>query len=220
METVLYKPEPFNRVTLKGHGKLRIVQSAERQLIVRAGPEIIGKVRVKVSDGHLVLGLRDSVVVPLHLWRHQVMFELAISDLQGIALMGSGSVEATGLDADQITLKLAGSGMISIDNLTADKVRLELTGSGQLKLAGDVESQNIVVNGSGRYVAENLMSDFASVRLNGSGSVALCAADHLDVFIGGSGTVSYLGFPEISKRIFGSGSLSRVRKTRQAAVSE
>ncbi len=220
METRVYTPSPFNRVSLRGPGRLKIVQSAERKLSICAAPEMIDKVLFRVSDGHLVLGLKPSVIVPLHLWRDQVLFELVVSDLQAIALTGSGSVQAAGLDTDQIRLKLAGSGMIAIENLTADQARLELSGSGTIKLAGDVESQNVVVNGSGHYAAESLMSDFASVRLNGSGSASLCAADHLDVFIGGSGKVSYLGYPDITKRIFGSGTLNRVRKPRQAAVAE
>jgi len=220
MATRVFKPESFSRVVLKGPGKLRVIQSASSQLIVRAADELIDEVEFSVIDGELLLGFRKSQIVPLRIWRHQVIYELYTPDLNGIELQGSGVIETVEFDTDQLALKLTGSGTISTGRLTADKIRLDLDGSGTLKISGDVESQVMTINGSGSYQAESLVSDFACIRLNGSGSATVCVADHLDVFIGGSGKVNYHGFPDITKRIFGSGALNRVRKVRRAVVSE
>lgn len=106
-----------------------------------------------------------------------------------VALEGSGGLQFTGLQTEELTLGISGSADVGGDG-RATRATLDISGSGDAKLA-------------------ELRTDDMRVRIAGSGDAEVLAARSLDVRIAGSGDVTYGGNPALTTSISGSGEVRR-----------
>lgn len=214
MSAVTRKIDHFRTVSLSGPGELHITQSDHEHLTIDAPDYMLAAIESTVVDGNLYLGYRNRQIVSLQSWRERLVYHLTLVDIDAVKLSGSGRIVAPDLDTDEIELSCTGSGQILIDELTADIISSSISGSGRIKVAGDVESQQLLISGAGDYDAEALISDFVSLKISGSGSATVAVHHDLDVVISGSGKVHYMGHPDVTKQIFGSGKITRIRKAK------
>tara|TARA_B100000959_G_scaffold273005_1_gene323001 strand:- start:198 stop:848 length:651 start_codon:yes stop_codon:yes gene_type:complete len=214
VSTVTRRVGHFKGIHLAGPGQLHITQSDRESLTIDAPKHMLPFIESTVENGNLLLGYRSPKIVTLQNWREQVIYHLTIVDISAIVLSGSGSVLAPDLDTDEIELCNEGSGRVVIEELTADSMASTISGSGEILVAGDIESQQLLISGSGTYDAEGLISDFVSLKISGSGSATVAVQHDLDVVITGSGKVHYTGHPEITKQILGSGKITRMKRAK------
>jgi hypothetical protein len=139
----------------------------------------------EVRDGRLVLGNR-SVISPTV----DVVYTITAADLAGIAVSGSGDVDATAIDGTDFSVEISGSGA----------VRLEGTVTGLLSVS---------ISGSGEFEGESLTATEGEVDVSGSGSAVVNATDSLEVSVSGSGDVEYIGSPDLDVDTSGSGNVSQ-----------
>lgn len=176
----------FSVVRLAGQGDVRIVRGSSESLKVSAQENLLPQLTSDVSDGTLTLGTKDGATITTS---EPITYDVAVKDLQGLELSGSGTITAAGLSATDLRLEISGSGSVTVD--------------------GAADHQDVEVSGSGDYSAGSLASKDATVTLSGSGSADLAVSSTLDVTISGSGSVTYAGDPKVTQSVTGSGSVGR-----------
>ncbi|MCB1646018.1 MAG: DUF2807 domain-containing protein [Pseudomonadales bacterium] len=200
------------RVRFGGPGILKIIQSKHNTLTIHAPQYVMAQMVCQQQGNRLIIGLNHAPVAELRAYREVVAYELRLSDLTALNLLGTGRAIIPDLDTDELSLRMSGRGSIRVEHLTADKLKVNLQGQGRVSVAGDVESQQLSLQGKGEYLATGLVSDFADLVVEGEGSANIAVSDYLSVRVSGKGSVSYDGFPEISKVISGMGRLQRNRR--------
>lgn len=198
----------FDRVALEGSGEIRLTQDGSEALEIETYENIMELVMAEVEDGTLTLGLKDAdkMVLP-----RRLIFHVSVDDLTGLAVAGSGEIEAETISADQMETSVAGSGKVRISNLVADGMRASIGGSGQIELAsGEAADQDISISGSGNYSAGDVCSASVKVEISGSGKATICATETLDANISGSGSVDYYGQPTVNVSSSGSGRINNL----------
>jgi hypothetical protein len=176
----------FSDVRVDGSGDVIIEQTGTESLTVVADDNILPLLKTRVVDGVLHLGPARNVNIHTS---KPVRYHVTTKQLNGVGVSGSGSIRATGIDADQFSA--------------------DISGSGSANLSGRADSATLSVSGSGSYEAGNLRSKTVKVSISGSGDAVVDASDRLDAAISGSGSVRYSGSPSVNQRVSGSGSIAR-----------
>ncbi|MDQ4143260.1 MAG: DUF2807 domain-containing protein [Actinomycetota bacterium] len=176
----------FDRVVLRGSGRLLIEQTGTESLSVEAEDNILPLVTSEVSGRVLELGLRPGSRIRS---ARPIVYRLTMKDLHGIEVSGSGDVSASAVSTDRLAVRGSGSSDMTFDG-RADRLEVE-------------------ISGSGTYNGERLESREATVDISGSGDATVAVSDRLQAAVSGSGNVTYLGEPVVTRRISGSGSIRR-----------
>ena len=174
----------FTRIDNRGSVDVRLRAGATQRVRVRAGAKVIDDVRTDVHDGTLQLTFDHD-----GFGGGDVVVEIAVPQLTGIAASGSGDIDADGIDADAFEVRSDGSADITLAG-TARRLTVELNGSGDANLDG-------------------LAARVARVATRGSGDADVRAGERLDVTVNGSGDVRYHGDPALMQDVDGSGDLTR-----------
>jgi hypothetical protein len=97
--------DAFTRVDNQDSVDVRLVVGTRQEVRVLAGEKVIDDVRTEVRDGTLVVTFDHDG------WGGgNVDVEATVPELSGVAVDGSGNVEAAGIDAGAFDLKSDGSG--------------------------------------------------------------------------------------------------------------
>jgi hypothetical protein len=195
----------FDRLVLKGIGKVIITQGAEESLTVETDDNVMPYITAEVKRGVLYLGVDTEKVKRISPTR--LRFTLNVKELVGLDISGSGKIRAASLDTHGLDIDIDGSGDVQIDSLAAEKVVGRINGSGIVILTGETTRHDITINGSGKYFTGGLRSDTAKITINGSGDAVVWATTTLNTHLRGSGSIEYYGSPAIDLSGFGSGKI-------------
>jgi hypothetical protein len=174
----------FTSVELTGVGELSIDQTGTESLTVSAEDNLLPLLTSRVEGDTLILGKKPNTRI---VTTKPITYTLTMKDITGLAVSGSGTINAP--------------------KLTTAALRIEISGSGVITTAGNADDQSLEISGSGRYLADGLTSKTITAEISGSGTASVMASDALDVKISGSGTLTYSGSPQISQTVSGSGRL-------------
>jgi hypothetical protein len=176
----------FTSIELKSPADVNITIGTTESAVIKADDNILPLIETNVSNEKLVIG--NQVFKNIRA-SHPIQISITMKSLRGIAMSGSGSMNASGLVGQDLVVDLPGSGDITLTG-TANNVTINLPGSG-----------NIFCDG--------LKASSAIVTLNGSGNITVFASESLDANIRGSGAIRYNGNPaQVKKNISGSGTIS------------
>lgn len=197
----------FERISLEGLGEVRVDQGGSETLMVETYENVMGLVTAEVEGGTLILGLKEGsgIILP-----RRLIFHVAVDDLTGLAVAGSGGIEAETIRADHLDVSIGGSGKVQVSDLAVGGVKVGISGSGEIELGGEAADQEISIAGSGKYKAGEVCSASVMVNISGSGDATVCATETLDVDISGSGSVGYYGRPSINTSSSGSGRINNL----------
>jgi hypothetical protein len=195
----------FHAVSLEGIGTLLLQQGDTESLTVEAEARIIDRIETVVENGTLMIRPARSIKT-----REPVTYQLTARQIDGIAVAGTGSVQAGPLAAGQLQMQIGGTSSVRIDNLTGQALDVRMAGSGQVALAGAVDTQTVEMSGTGTYDATNLASRVATVTVQGTGQAVVNVSESLNAVVGGTGRVSYIGNPQVSQNVSGIGSVTKV----------
>jgi hypothetical protein len=176
----------FDSVAMFGSGKLVIEQGETESVTVTADDNLLPRLPSEVRGGKLQLGGTGLVNLQA---TQEVVYTIKLRALDGISVVGSGEVVATGVNTERL--------------------EIEGSGSSDFTIQGRAQQLDVEISGSGSYQGEELASEVASVQISGSGSAIVAASQRLDVAVSGSGSVEYIGDPEVSQEVHGSGSVRR-----------
>ena len=174
----------FTSVELTGVGELSIDQTGTESLTVSAEDNLLPLLTSKVEGDTLILGKKPNNRI---VTTKPITYTLTMKDITGLAVSGSGTINAP--------------------KLSTDALRIEISGSGVITTAGNVDDQSLEISGSGRYLADGLTSKTTKAEISGSGTANVVASKALDVKISGSGTLTYSGNPQVTQTVSGSGRL-------------
>jgi hypothetical protein len=175
----------FSAVDLAGVSNITVHVGAMQTVVVRADDNLINSVKTDVRDGVLVVSERGdfSNKLPLRV-------DVIVPSLDSARLMGSGTINVTGVDARRFTAQLPGSGTLTISGQTR-QLDAAIAGSGTMQLGG-------------------LVARSVTASVPGSGRLEVHATRTLDASIPGSGQIIYSGHPKnIEQIINGSGAIRR-----------
>ena len=196
----------FDRIELRGIGKMVIAEAPIAGLVIEADPDVLPQIITEVTGTTLVISYRMSSALITPGFLKKVEFAVAVPRLAGVALMGAGLVTGGGLTCDDVTVTLSGSGAISL-GLHATSVSATLAGAGRVSFAGRAQSFDARVSGAGECDAAALEAVRARVEIAGAGSATVKVLEALDATVSGVGTVRYYGTPHVEQRISGLGSV-------------
>lgn len=174
----------FTSVELAGVGELSIDQTGTESLTVSAEDNLLPLLTSEVEGDTLILGKKPNTRI---VTTKPITYTLTMKDITGLAVSGSGTINAP--------------------KLTTAALRIEISGSGMITTAGNADDQNLEISGSGHYLADGLTSKTTTAEISGSGTGNVVASNALDVKISGSGTLTYSGNPPLTQTVSGSGRL-------------
>ena len=192
----------FNKVHLKGSGKVFLNLGEKQTLRVKTDDNIMPLIETDVSGQKLTISHGKHHLRP-------TVFEVfvTVKNLEGVAISGSGNVRGKNrFMADAFYTEISGSGDMDLEVETG-RLEAKISGSGSIRLAGKAEDYTVSISGSGEVNAFDVQAKYVSVKISGSGNCRLHAWESLDAKISGSGDVYYKGRPQINTKISGSGSL-------------
>lgn len=197
--------ESFDKISLKGIGKVIIRQGEEESLEVEAREDLLPSIVTEVEDGRLVIGYETDwssrVIIPTT----PIRFRVTMQDVRLLEILGAGSVEAYDVETESLELIIKSAGSIRVKSLSAEALAITISGAGGTKLSGKVDRQEVTINGVGGHQAGRLESGSCTVTVNGAGGATVWARDTLDVTISGVGGVKYYGSPKVTQSISGLG---------------
>lgn len=185
-------------------------------IILHTGPNF--KVTVKCEEtiiGYLETVVRSND--RLHIYFSESVYD--VDDLEIIVTAPSfDAIEINGsaelicddpMDGNDLDLDISGSGSMELTDVDFDDIRADISGSGDVLLRGIADRLIGQVSGSGDLDALDCPVREADIRVSGSGSVRCDVTQHLKARVSGSGNVWYEGNPTLDVDISGSG---KVRK--------
>jgi hypothetical protein len=200
----------FTAVNFTGFGELTVVQGEREALTVETDDNLLPYIKTTVSGGTLTISFDERGWMPIVRPTDSIRFQLTVKRLTHLNLSGAGTVEATALTADHLTLVESGAGRITVADLSADEVTVEMSGAGSIDLAGAVTRQTVEMSGLGEYQAGELASETAEVTLSGAGEVTVWVSDQLDAEMSGAGSIRYYGSPRVSTDSSGVGNVQNL----------
>jgi hypothetical protein len=196
----------FNRVSMRGIGRLMIKQGEDQEVILEGGEIAISRITTNVVEGKLVIDVGRDWVEKLSagfdfLTDQDVTISITVKDLTSLEVAGAADIEVAPLRTGDLELKLIGASNIKVEGFKADRLKAELPGAGKIRVDGEVTDLSVVLAGAGNFSGLHLKSKNAKVVLSGVGSAQLWATDELDVTIAGVGSVEYYGSPAIKQSL-------------------
>ena len=198
----------FSKVSLSGIGQLIITQGTTESLTIEAEDNILPQITTSVVGDTLNIDFKNDNFQDNVIPTKPIIYHLSVKNIDGIQISGAGSVDATNLTSDNLSISSSGAGSVHMLTITAQSISSEVSGVGGVELSGKVTSQSINISGSGSYNAPDLESQNATVVISGAGGATMWAKTSLNVTISGAGSVNYYDNPTITKNISGVSSIT------------
>ncbi|NMO90523.1 head GIN domain-containing protein [Actinomycetospora sp. TBRC 11914] len=181
------RPVPaFDSIEFSGAGTVTVEQSGTDSVEVRADDNIVPLLTTTVAGTTLRLGAQPNAAIG---GATTIEYHVTARQLRGLVLSGAGSINATRIDAPQVSLANSGAG--------------------RLVIAGRTTTENVDLIGLGQIDASALPTQDADVNVGGTGTATVNAARTLNATVTGVGSIEYLGNPTVTEHVTGIGSVHR-----------
>jgi hypothetical protein len=195
----------FNRIHLKGSGKVILTGGEKAALEIKTDDNILPIIKTEVSDGKLVISHKNYNPRPTILH-----YFITATDLKGVAVSGSADITSDGkFVSETFSADISGSGDVRLE-LEVQRLESDISGSGSMRFSGKTNLLDASITGAGNIRALDMEARNVSLKITGSGNCEVNAFETLDVKITGSGDVKYKGSPQISKKVTGSGKIRQI----------
>jgi len=175
---------PFTGIRVVNFGKVFITQDTVSTLRIEADDNILDRVETSVTNGQLIVGLRQGTY-------NNVTLNVTASmrDIRSLESVGA---------ADFRTLA----------PVHLDSIDCRITGAGSVSLAGTANVESVEITGAGDVHNFGLVASYCFASISGTGTIEVTATQQLDAVIAGAGTIVYAGNPPIvHQSITGVGSI-------------
>ena len=201
---VIFIVSCYSRQTINGSGH---VISESRELMNFNVLELTGSIDVnmKSGNGYSCIVEGDDNLIPFVITKVK-NHKLQISVKESYSTKNGLVVNIVAPEYDEVSL--IGSGDINLTEVDGDNVSLKISGSGDITASGIVSRLTAEINGSGDLMLKNLQADYATIMINGSGDAEIWAKESLRAEVNGSGDIEYHGNPtNIQSEVNGSGDI-------------
>ena len=186
----------FDRVVVEGPYRVHLVVG--RPTTARANGTRDGLDRVSIETNGQTLRIR-----PLrNVWGADaggdtgpVTIELTTRTLRSARLLGPATLDVEGAGGLNVDFMIQGSGTLRATHVAADTLSLGLLGAGALEVTGTAKTLRGQFQGTGNVAAASLAADAATITTNTVGTVALQVNGRAEITAYGVGTVTIDGNP-------------------------
>jgi hypothetical protein len=197
----------FNQIDLNGVGELIITQGNKESVTIEADDNIMPYIKTSVNNNKLTINFENNMPMPTQ----SVKIHVTVKDINSINVSGSGKINSSNLNVNNLTVNINGAGESILNNLNAQTLKMKISGAGKMTVSGNVNEQTIDISGAGEHNANNLNSKIASISINGGGKATVRVSDTLNAVINGAGQISYIGSPKITQQINGAGNTNQIQ---------
>jgi hypothetical protein len=184
----------FDHVRLDGVGHVDVRIGDADQVSVEAPERLLDRIETFVEGRTLILRLRSSGS-SLHLHGRAIRYEVTMPRIRGLAIDGSGSIDAPHVTSESFDASIDGAGHIDMGTADVQRLALDIDGSGRLSMASATANDaRFTIDGAGTIEVDHLASRETRISIDGQGRVkAKGATDSLAIEIDGAGTVEACG---------------------------
>ena len=196
----------FNRINMRGIGKLFISQGKEQSVVVEGDKLAVSRISTNVADGKLVVDVGRDWVEKISagfdfLSENDIRITVVLKELTELEVAGAADIEVNEVKTDSLDLRMVGASNVKVLDLKANSLSTEIPGAGKVLVEGKVKDLTVTLAGAGNFSGHKLESETAKVVLSGVGSVQLWVKKELDVTIAGVGSVEYYGTPSVKQSL-------------------
>jgi len=191
-----YPVSDFDRLVVEGPYRVRLVVGGASTAVASGTRE--GLDRVAIESAGQTLRIRPR----RNLWGANtgadpgpVTIELRTRILRSARLLGPAVLEVEGAGGLNLSFMVEGSGTLRATRVAADTLSLGLLGAGALEVAGTAKVLRGQFQGTGTIAAAGLAAGSATVTTNTVGTVALRVNGRAEITAHGLGTVTVGGTP-------------------------
>ena len=190
-------------ITLLGPDTVHVTGGDRLAITVDGDPAIKDQLRFTLKDGNLGItrekhGFGQGGTVTIN---------VVVPPLQGIVLMGSGTVQSDALHGEDARVVIAGSGSVDSTRVDVGTLKVDVLGPGTVRAAGHARNLALTIGGSGNADLSGLSVDAAKADVAGSGSGRFASDGTVDASILGSGDIHVRGRATCTVKTMGSGTL-------------
>lgn len=230
------KVDNFTRLSVAGSPDVIFTQkSGGPEVEIYTSDNIVDLLDIKVKDNTLSVGFKRNVNVTYNKLEIRVSAEmlngvyvagsgdinlkngLKINENLTISIAGSGDIEGSNIQCNDLKISVAGSGDITTNNITCNNLKVTVSGSGDMVLrnvtstateasvagsgtaaiTGTTGNASYSVSGSGDLFTENYEAKRVDASVAGSGNIKCFVTEFLKARTSGSGTIGYKGNPQV-----------------------
>lgn len=189
-------------VALAAPDSVVITSGEEFTIDVEGSDEARERMRFALDDGTLGIHREDND------WNgdDKATINITMPPPGSLVMAGSGTMSTDAM-ADRPDIVIAGSGTITASGIEAEQMEVTVAGSGTVNASGSTDRLELTVAGSGSADMADLQVGDAEVSVAGSGDASFASDGSVEASIVGSGTVRVRGSAECEVNSVGSGEL-------------
>lgn len=152
----------------------------------------LDRITIEQSGRELKIDLKSEVTFG---WSGPYQVKVSAPAYAAISASGGADVEATSLQAEQLTLSASGGADIDIAGARIGALEASVSGGGDIDLAGTCTSATLAVSGGGNFDGEKLDCDSVTATATGGGDIDVGARTIANGVADSGGDVRFLGSP-------------------------
>ena len=191
-----YPVADFDRLVIEGPYRVHLVVGGPTT--ARANGTRDGLDRVSIETNGTTLRIRPQRGIwgaGANVDPGPVTIELTTRNLRSARLLGPATLDVEGAGGLNVELMVQGSGTLRATRVAADALTLGLLGDGALDVTGTAKTLHGQFQGTGSVAAASLAADAATITTNTVGAVALQVNGRAEISAYGLGTVTIAGAP-------------------------
>lgn len=196
----------YDQVSMSGEFEVYLTQGPAEDIVLEGQENVLADLKTTTRNHKLEIEFRSKRVKI----SEPVRVYLTTPNLTSFSISGCNNVH--GLNdwkVDNLEISTSGSGSLNLTVLDANEVKSNISGSGEINLRGNARKHILDISGSGQVKAFDFDTHITDVKISGSGKGNVKVSDQLKADISGSGKVYYKGSPSVSTTISGSGKVQK-----------
>ena len=130
-------------------------------------------------------------------------------NIKRLALIGSGKINATAMDADTTRIELHGSGSIDVASLKAFRFISMIAGNGRLNIVkAEVVNTELAIDGSANFISAGFVTQNLKLVHNGPASTLMTVSNNAEINNTGAGSITIEGTGTCNIRKAGSATIN------------
>jgi hypothetical protein len=214
----------FHSINMNSSLDVQLTQGNSQSVVAEGNANIIERIKTNVKNGMWSIELMNG-----NYSFKKLTIYITIPNLEQVKINGSGDVEASRFEVDDLDIHIGGSGDVvfktgvdiendlnihingsgdvAMKDVNVKSTTCTVSGSGDIHLSGYTDAAQYRISGTGDVDAMSFKSEEVNVNINGSGDVKVHVNRSLDINVNGSGDVYYRGNANVKSKMNGSGDI-------------
>ncbi len=195
----------FRKLVIKSNYEIYLIDGNEELVKVETDENLMQYVKTEVSRNTLTIENSERVKS-----NHGIKLYVNYNTLEAIEIAdGARIYTEQPITVDQLELDFAGGSIGNLE-LQVQKLNVKFGGGGLMTLRGSASESQINFNGAGMLDAGELNTQNTVIDMSGMGAAIVSASDNLEADLSGVGSITFKGDPRnLNRNISGKGTINR-----------